>query len=217
MNGLGEIIGRGFERVVRWVYPGILFVTLLALGKPAYFRTWWMGLEDVRVFVAIVIIITASFVIYSLLRHIWNELLILLLDWQGLAAFSRPGRIPPRHSVGGYMNRLSWLITRRLGFSFEGSDPIPDAKQFSDYLINRWAVTHAMGATFWTYLVLWLWADDGSLLREWQYVLGPLALLSLAGNVTGAVLLERIERWYFQRRPSLLIRLLFRRSRRRLV
>ena len=188
-------------------------MTLLALGKPQYFDLW-VKLESDRLFVALMIIITASFVIYSLQRYIWNELLIFGLDRLfGCAAFSRPRRNNAKRDrrwwhICGYCNRLSLEIIRRFGFREDGTEP--NMQGFSDYLINRWAVTHSLGSNFWTFTFLWIWAlwdKEASLLESWWVVLLALAILSLIGNILGAVLLHRVERWYFQRSPGRLLRL----------
>lgn len=207
MLDLGELVGRGFERLIRWAYPGVLFVTLLALGKPRYFD-WWFGLQHDRIIVALAVVVVSSFLIYSLERHVWNELETCFLDRWGLAAFSRRRPRRSRTRIGRwyrwrlarrltYLNRLSRSTERRFGYI---GDARGQVERFSDYMVNRWAVTHAMGATFWTFLLMYFWAEETSLLRQWQAVLWAVAILSmLLGHLPAVVVLERIERRYFQR------------------
>ena len=99
MSELIDAIGRNFERFLRWGYPGILFSLLLALGNPPYFH-WWMGLDHERLLVAVVIIVSVSFPVYLLHRHVWNELLTSVFYLLGVAAFSGPHR------------RLRYIATR---------------------------------------------------------------------------------------------------------
>lgn len=193
MNVLGELIGRSFERLLRWVYPGVLFAALMGFGKPTYFN-WWISLPNERFLVAATLIIVTSFMIYSLQRFVWNEILIWILDRIGWSAFSQPPR------TISYVDRLSQSIQRRFGFETDTNDRV--AEKFADYLVNRWSAIHAMAATFWVFVVTWCWADGESLLIQWQDYLWLVAAVSLGASVLGAIVLERIEYQYFQSTPA---------------
>lgn len=190
MTNIGDLVGRGFERLVRWAYPGLLFGTLLALGHGDILDKW----KNVphSLFSGIVVLLVAGFVIYVLHRHILNELEIVILHCLRMSAFScNPRPIP-------YVDQLAQSNQRRFGY--KDDTYIRDVERFSRYLTDQWAVVHAMGLTFWLLLVMYAVAADGSALRQNLPPWGMWVLVGLffVGHGFGTVLLQRVELQYFQ-------------------
>ncbi|MEK7281538.1 MAG: hypothetical protein AAB037_04205 [Chloroflexota bacterium] len=190
MPNFADIIGRGFERLVRWAYPGLLFITLLGLGKPDIFDNWKLVQE--RLFLAVVVLAVAGFIIYALQRHVVNELGIWVLDHCGLSAFARQPKAMP------YIDRLAQSNQRRFGY--KDDTDTRDVERFSNYLMDRWAVVHAMGLTVWLLPIMYYFVGEvESQLRQGlpQAGLWLLIVLLSVGHVFGTILLERVELQYF--------------------
>ncbi len=215
MPNIGELIGRSFERILRWAYPGILFTALLALARPSYFA-WWKGLPGDRAFVAALIIVVASVVVYGLQRYILDEALNVLLDCLGLGTFStgesafrkvvRWLHLPPWvgrmvHGPRSYCHGLAAFVIRRFGRRGLGAEP--DVEGMSDYVVYGRAVAHVMSVTGWLPLALDLLADPGSeSWKAWWPVLKIVSVLSLGGYVIQTLVLNRVVRDFWLSRPT---------------
>lgn len=182
MDPLVRLVGN-LERALRWAYPGVTLFVLVGLGKPDYVLWWLAQPGNHQVFVAVLLIATASVPLYTIERGIWNELLILCFDWRGLSAFATAD------PTTTYVDRIAQSMVNRFSATQDA---------MSDYLINRWAGTHAAAMFFFAFLVAWLWADSPSTLRALPWLWLP-ASLCLIGNIASAVVLERVERLTFQK------------------
>jgi len=158
MREIIEAFGRYFERFVRWVYPGMLFLLLLHLGRPDLLGQFRIG--EKGILGIIILIVVFSFIIYSLHRYVLHEIYLLFAY---LIGYSAPGRIarkrknlPECRKFQIFEDQKSFLIKR---FCENQEKRETSGKQtidgFSDYLFNRWAVTHAMGLTGWVLIAMY--------------------------------------------------------------
>ncbi len=208
-QSLVEIIGRSFERVLRWAYPGILFITLLALGKPEVFD-WWMKLGRDKVFVGVLVMIIGSIMIYGLYRYLIAELTAFFFDTAlSLGSMVPTARRRERNRLvrllircfgGGYWVRLSWAIQRRFGYT--DLEKPRDLKAFSEYVLYFRAVTHVLGMTFWTFVFVFTIASAGSSLRSWWIPLWIVASLCLVAGILQTLILDHAVYHFLHRNPT---------------
>ena len=160
-----DLIGsltREFERLVRWVYPGLLMLGLLHLGRPNLFDA--LVVEEERLFSFMVIILVASFIVYGLHRYVLHLVIIELLWWwrwhPGSWIADGEQQVEPRWPLRFispfFDKRVEWI---RLRFGKDG-------RVESGYLAYRWAVTHAMFMTAWLIPLTIGLAETNSTLAE---------------------------------------------------
>ena len=189
MGDVIDSVSRNLERLIRWAYPGILFVTLLALGNDAVFDQWQQ--YDDRIAIMAMAAISSSFVIYGLQRYFIGDLLVIpIAHAAGLSAYaSRP-------RFRWFLDPLSNSIQRRFGVK----DGVRDEEAFSNYLMSRWAAIHATGLTSWVFALTYLTSLKDAPLR---WISGEAAWvivgLLVVAYLSGALILERMELDYFQR------------------
>ena len=197
MLHVAEILGKSFERILRWVYPGVLFTALLCLGRPGIFDFWLRrGVWQDHILIAALVITAASVVIYALHRYVLKDFLRWLLYMVGWASFQRANKKIPLFDK--YIGLKGKDIIRRFG-GLERESPDLRESRISNYLIGRWAAIHAMGLTAWVFVAMYLVALPSSPLREGM----PLWLVVLIPSILGlwwlfqTTLLEHTENEYF--------------------
>ena len=196
MREIIEAFGRYFERFVRWVYPGMLFLLLLHLGRPDLLRQFRIGGKGI--WGIIILIVVFSFIIYSLHRYVLHEIYLLFAY---LIGYSAPGRIarkrknlPECRKFQIFEDQKSFLIKR---FCENQEKRETSGKQtidgFSDYLFNRWAVTHAMGLTGWVLIAMYRIASENSCLGGFRLGILIIGILFFLGYGYQTLLLTEVE------------------------
>lgn len=183
---LGDILGENFERFLRWVYPGVLALSLLHLGRVQETgpdRTapgnlvQTLGLsgqgDAVQLLGIGMAIIFLSFLLYFLQRYVVHEMIVHYL----LFVFGKG-------DAYGYGNAHAKVKDRD-----DKSNLHRSPKQFwhwntmlqldygsvlgGRYSANRdygWSVTHAIGLSSWTILLAGFLHRDGSTLDNLSVV-----------------------------------------------
>lgn len=179
-------LAREFDRLVRWGYPGLLFLSLLHLGKSDLLHDRMLVGEE-RLFSFIVIILVSSFVIYGLHRYVLHEALMEVLralGWQplfidGELRGDRPP-VAPLRWIAPYYDGRSTRWTRRRNGSAEG--------EFSRALYIAWAVAHGMLITAWLSVLMIGLADSDSSLRQ----INAMNSLRIVAGLLGVAALHQV-------------------------
>ncbi len=160
---IGEAIGKGFERVLRWLYPGALFLILLAVSWPDFYN---LPIVTTYGLTAIIVVgLTAGFITYLVQAYVLKELLVWvtkLIRWDVTLL-----RLPPdpirfcflRWLAKTLCNPWAEAITKRW----------PTRKELDGYLHYSFAAFHAMMITAWLppLFRFLLWATHEPLLPFW--------------------------------------------------
>jgi hypothetical protein len=207
-DAVSGVLGN-LERVLRWVYPGILFMALWYLGRCSTIESSLaMGctayhISNLGLAAAIAV---SSPVIYMLQRYVLHEMFVqygLFLLRRGDAfnyARSSPGRgiatVGFRPGVCGWWLRLRSCFARRcprygIGLSpcafWEWSSQLQVASlnlmegRYNDYRSYTWAVTHFMGMLCWLLPLGRRLALENSFLESfsWRCIWVTVAVLSI--------------------------------------
>ncbi len=80
---MAEAIGKGFERILRWIYPGALFLVLLALSWPNFYGE--IIARPTVLIELIVIGVAGGFAAYLIQSNVLNQLISIItlaLGWE---------------------------------------------------------------------------------------------------------------------------------------
>ena len=196
MDNLVDSLGRSFERLLRWVYPGALFIVLLRLARPADFETLaTIKLAgDESLWGLLVGGIVAGVIAYLLQGYVVNVVVsgvFIYLKWDVNVPFDRPQWV---------QRVLGWWGIRQVASEFAH---LVDAmarnsrrrweSKLSNWLDYVWGVHHATAVTGWLTLFFYLlWNEPESRFDRaaaWE-ILAPSATLLLAALFLHAVLVR---------------------------
>lgn len=188
MDNVVNSIGRNFERLLRWAYPGGLFLVLLRMSKPVAF-SGMANLPNVKEPWGLVIGgLVAGFTVYLFQAYVINHfisLLFQLANWDinvGLQVRVAECR-PPRLGLG----RCARLFDRHAEATWRRwGDDLP--KGLANYLNYAWASYHAVFTTGWLTLLFFFAKEQPSIFADaaaWHILL-PAGLFLWAGLWTYA-------------------------------
>lgn len=177
-------IDRSFERLLRWIYPAVLFLVLLGVSRPGDFDTlaevkWPWGLAIVG--------LVAGAVAYLLQAYVVNQLVVSQVSHY--CRWERNVYEVPRFrfliGLANYADRWARVTHQRWGTKLE---------RLHSYLNYAWATYHAAMLTAWLTLIFFLLKVEGSMFAsvEWWVVVIP-AVLLLVGAIWQYVWLARIQ------------------------
>jgi len=170
------------ERFLRWVYPGLLLLALLHLGRKTSLPEWQALRQQevaVQVFALVAVTIVASILIYAGQRYFVHEIFIqylLFLSGNG-DAFNyakQKGKPPPLRRR--WCPTVFWEWSSRLNLE---SRSLPGG--YSDLRDYSWGVTHALGLSAWLILLTSRYGEENSIVDKfevWALVLGAVLALS---------------------------------------
>ena len=195
MGNLIDAIGRNFERLLRWFYPGLLLLVLLQIGRPKLLYDRILPDED-PVLALVAITLVGSFLLYAIQRYVIHEVIYYCLyNWfnpprrcSDTAEITFPG--PKRYGRAPWRYWDANADFAKVRFSSSSGDG------FSGWLMYQFAMAHALGITGWLLAAMSLLSEDDSVLRDlspWPLALAPLILFAwgwqLAHNFAGNRLL----------------------------
>lgn len=161
---VGSIAGT-LERLLRWVYPGALFLILLYVSD----REAFVGLQAVHWPWGLILLgLVAGFVVYLFQANIVTQALSLVAlsnNWVANALVAPPREASP------IFDGEARAILRRWGHS---------RKRLNSYLDYSWAGYHATSITGWlplAFLVFGKWNCLPPEIEFWISVLSPLFLV----------------------------------------
>ena len=194
MGDLIDSIGRNFQRLLRWVYPGALFLVLLRISSPDAFNHLACLNLGIGLWGLVVGGLVAGFVIYLFQGYFVSYIVTFIFIWakwdvrQGLQVPAPKIRekckcIP--YCVLHFFDRMAVATRRR----WNGSVP----KGLGNYLDYAFAAYHAVMMTGWLTLVFVFVSifNSDSVLRWW--ILFIPAILFLVGGIITYMLLGRIK------------------------
>jgi hypothetical protein len=190
MQDISEALGKNFERLLRWVYPGALFLVLLRMSRPEAFDAVAHD-EPVNVWGLVVVGLVAGFVVYLIQSYVVNYFVLLLFqlkNWdvnQGLQV--APPETPEREPRWVFLRPLARLFDR---YAQAIRDRVNLSEPLVNYLNYAWAAFHAVFITGWLTLVFFCVNDNQSVMDNvsaW-YILPPAVLLLCGGLFTYAYL-----------------------------
>lgn len=181
-NWLGSLYG-SFERLLRWAYPGGLFLLLLYLGRPEDFyavsavggNTWFLLFGG--------LIIGAA--VYLVQVNVLTQLLSALAQWLRWDVGTHPGT---NSQQARHLRPVAWLPgLRRLATDwFDPQAHVIERRQriarnpdtYQDY---AWATFHSTMVTGWLALLFFFTRENSRLLAGAWYVICAAAGLLLIG------------------------------------
>ncbi|MEW6142600.1 MAG: hypothetical protein AB1597_05500 [Chloroflexota bacterium] len=177
MQFVTQLFG-SLERLLRWVYPGLLFLALLGGSQPVAFKLL-VGIE--RPWGVVVSGLVVGFVIYMLQRSVVSLLLQSVCFW-GLHWEQREPRRWTRRLVGAMD---TWV--RREGNKW-GSEELVRYQNFA------WGSYHALSMTGWLIILfVVLWVEPQSPLGSIRWWLLLPSILLLVASVWEFMFLIRLE------------------------
>lgn len=192
MGGLVESLGRSFERLLRWLYPGALFLVLLYLSSRSVFNSI-RRVQDpwALVFVAIV----AGMVTYLLQTYVVNQFISLLFDLPCLRLLSTDteqlkGRPKCLAEGAARWGEPAW---RRWGISWHERSDEQAKERLNSWLDYSWSTYHAGFITVWLTLVFFCNSDRGSFLSNISpWLVWGLAIPLIASLLWQYLILTRV-------------------------
>jgi len=186
---LVQSLGGNFERILRWIYPGALFLVLLRMSKPHAFKSLATPNDIGGPWELIIAGLVAGFAAYLIQAYALNHLVSLVFqvaNWDintGLHVNVRSGAGQPKLGL----ERLAHLFDRHAQATWlRWGGNLPEG--LSNYLSYGWATYHAVSMTGWLTLLFFLKKDCDSAFAavpSWQILL-PAALMLLGALWTYA-------------------------------
>ena len=178
------------ERFLRWVYPGFLLLVLLHFGRTISLVET-LGLDQqsgpVQILGLSIAIVVSSAIIYILHRYVIQEMIFeygifyLLCGWGPVAEQARLQELG-RRQVASWTNRLLWWHFWRWNVDFQRSKfgyTRTSDTHIWNFITYNWAVTHAIGISWWMLLITNLFAEPWSEIRGLRTWIWPLTGLLL--------------------------------------
>jgi hypothetical protein len=199
MNNIDKLIdstSANLERILRWVYPGALFIGLLYASQPIFLKalyseihTW--GLVAGGLVVGSIVYLFQSYVVGYVIT-----VPLILLKWdvrQGLQKEPKGETTKPCYCrrcrcIERFFDRMAEATRDRW------SDKVPE--KVNNYLNYAWATYKAVLITGWLTLFFYLFVDKekGSILHNVECWWIPLAAsLLIVGGLFTYLLLSRIR------------------------
>ncbi len=187
-DNLIDSIGRNFERLLRWAYPGALFLVLLRLARPNDFEKLANVLDDRSLWGLFVGGLVAGTVVYLAQGYVMNQLVSLVLAvvrWDvNIRPFDHPRRLQQFLHwwfVGWVVPRLTCLADSVAQNAQRRWTARDYPRRLSSWLDYAWGVHHAMSSTGWLVLFFFLfWKEPGSRFArapQWEILVPSIGLL----------------------------------------
>ena len=189
---LVDSIGRNLERLLRWAYPGMLFLVLFSVSTIDGLESVSdkVGFPSDTIWGLVIGALVVGAAVYLFQAYVVTQLLSILSLW-------------PNWNVGIYKQSvkrrtlkygLNGLASHfdRLADAIEMKYPKPNDRK--SYMAYSWAAFHATSITVWLPSFFYLCRTTGSLLdsvKLWQF--SPIALLFLLGALYLFLLLTRVR------------------------
>jgi len=162
MGPLIDSIDKNFQRLLRWAYPGILFLVLLHMSRPGEFvilskviYPW--GLITAGLIAGAVIYLCQGYIFNQIVSHV-----ALCLRWELNADYKIDGdnTVRCKRIFGKLLKHADlWasICSKRWG---------QDLHRLDSYLNYAWAIYHATALTGWLVLIFFFVKGNGSPLAK---------------------------------------------------
>lgn len=175
-----------FERSLRWLYPGLLFLVLLRMSRPDEFEAVNSVLENYWDLVGAGIV--AGVAIYLFQAYLVGQVISAIgvwCKWDVNALL--PGETPVRSScVLTILDRQAVSVRKRWGRKIENG--------LGGYLDYSWAAYHALSITGWLTIVMFGLKCEGSVFEKAGCPILVLAILLMVGALWLYAQLTRIPK-----------------------
>jgi len=156
MGSVVEATGRAFERLLRWLYPGLIFFVLLFLFREPTFNK----LLSLQHFEWVIIIggLGISAAIYLIEVYVFEQIINIIaqkIDWLVLEGDRRSPKFFPKRIVD-FIDRQAKDIEYKY----------ISRQDRQSYMSYANAAYHALCITGWQILFFYLFREQGSLLSE---------------------------------------------------
>ena len=189
MQNSAEYLGRNFERLLRWVYPGALFLVLLRMSRPQAFKAV-ADVESGNVWDLVVVGLAAGFVVYLLQGYVINQLISAvaqLLRWDvNVYPSDQPIHCRCLRCLVRWVDPQARSIRRRYS----------TCESLNSYLDYAWGVYHALSITGWLTILFFGIRAKGSVLASngcWGWVVFGTALLLFIASLWAYAQLSRVR------------------------
>lgn len=155
---VGEMLGKGFERVLRWVYPSALFIVLFGLGWPDHYTfiasrpSGWIEL--------IIIGIVGGFIAYFIQGYVFTYAMQIVIEWKKCDWLSTIKVKPTLPKKPKCLKRYVKICDEWA----EGRNKAYSNNDRQSYLNYYWGIYHAIKITGWLPLIIFglaCWSNGG--------------------------------------------------------
>ncbi len=176
--GIIDVLGNSFERILRWIYPGVLIVVLAYWGKPSLLCS--VNIQGIdRIWGLVLVALVTGFVAYILQNYVLCECIGTILKKMGF----------PDHAEDG-KNCFVTKADKNLDEAWRRFGHRRDV--MNSYLNYALGQFHAALMTGWLTIVFWGISDAGSSLRNLPVLV--VAILILFASLWQYMVLSRVYR-----------------------
>jgi len=158
MESIMEALGKGFERILRWIYPGALFLVLLFLSHPKSLKELLEISPFSNEWEIIIVILIAGMVVYLIHALFLNQIISIPFLKSGLLHKSDMELLRDsgeKLNKKNYMKKLVPLVNAwiepticKFGLNNEALTK-RERERFRSYLDYAWGTYHAASITLW--------------------------------------------------------------------
>jgi len=154
-------LGNSFERLLRWFYPGILFLVLLFISKPNAWDSYWKFVqynEVVGLWGLFSLVIVSGLLIYTIQAYFINNIVSSVSCLSGIGHRDiEQLRWGIRHIARG---SLRWGETAWRRWGFVSTDIIrEDRDRLGRWIDYSWGTYHVGCMTIWLYWFFYWFID----------------------------------------------------------
>jgi hypothetical protein len=170
-----ESIFNNFERLLRWIYPGALFLLLLYLSNPKclnYLEESDKYIWTNNLWLLIMLAIVAGIVIYFFQQLVVTAIISFFTVWSGWQIEPDPSKLRWKccRKIAGHFNWWARTVTNRWKYP----------KRIDSYFNYAWGINHAAFITSWLTLTFFFFIkkDDSimSTFPSWIIILATILL-----------------------------------------
>ncbi|MBI2328608.1 MAG: hypothetical protein HYU85_03080 [Chloroflexi bacterium] len=168
MGSFVDALGSGFERLLRWLYPGALFLVLLFLSNPTVLPNISKPLfvlskanEVVGIWQVGIVAIVAGMTTYLIHAYIFNQIISWWFCSVGLLHRKSEDLSRIARNLAEFADHWTEPAWRRWGVSSNDQHAL---ERFNNWLTYSWSTYHAGCITLWLTASFFFINEDGSAL-----------------------------------------------------
>jgi len=198
LGDLIDSIGKNFERLLRWVYPGALFLVLLYASKPNFFKNLTSVDNAIGIWGLVVGGLVAGVIVYLLQGYVVSYIInvaFMLLRWDVRQRLQCDHGERETESKKQPVSCVRWMLPLFDGMAAGTRErwSISDTQKLGNHLTYAWATYKAVLITGWLTIIFFGINESGSVFSSataWAVL--PPAILLLLGGLFTYLILSRI-------------------------
>ena len=165
MVNLIDALGKSFERLLRWIYPGALFLVLLYLSSPPCINVLTSINGIAGVWGLVLVAVVAGMAVYIAQAYIFNQIVSLCFSPSGLlhkkTKTLNRGKAKKLAKFADTWGEGAW---RRWGIQTEQLTDRHAIERLNGWLDYAWSAYHAGCITLWLTLTFFCFSASNSIL-----------------------------------------------------